>query len=185
MNVSEVVSEREFIARIQAIHIELGIGPHVIAARGLQLQPEPKALVSVCIAAHGGSFELTAAAAHAWLAMNHAAQHDGVSMALVSAYRSVAVQREIIRTKLARGDSIEAILASVAPPGYSEHHTGRAIDIGTSEDDALEEVFETTPAYAWLQAHAHDHGFVMSYPKGNPQGFVYEPWHWCYCHATS
>ena len=79
---------------------------------------------------------------------------DGVPMALVSAYRSVARQQEIIEAKLARGDSIASILVSVAPPGYSEHHTGRAVDIGTSEEDALEEEFETTPAFRWLQTHA-------------------------------
>lgn len=86
--------------------------------------------------------------------MQAAAARDGVTMSLVSAYRSVERQREIIETKLARGDSITDILKFVAPPGYSEHHTGRAIDIGTSEDDTLEEVFETTPAFAWLRVRA-------------------------------
>ncbi|MBC7919280.1 MAG: D-alanyl-D-alanine carboxypeptidase family protein [Rhodoferax sp.] len=170
----------DFAARIAGICQELGIAAGVIAQRGLQLQVEPAGLVEVCVAADGHVFQLTPSAREAWHAMQAAAARDGVAMALVSAYRSVERQREIVATKLARGETIANILTSVAPPGYSEHHTGRAIDIGTSEEDALEEVFETTPAFAWLQVHAGEHGFVMSYPRDNAQGFVYEPWHWCF-----
>ncbi len=43
-----------------------------------------------------------------------------------------------------------------------------------------EESFEATPAFAWLQAKAPAHGFHMSYPRDNPHGIIYEPWHWCY-----
>ena len=161
----------------------LGIAPELIAQRGLQLQYEPVTLVVAGTSNTGTSWELTAAACNAWQTMQRAATQDGVAMALVSAYRSVTRQREIIEAKLARGDSISCILASVAPPGYSEHHTGRAVDIGTSEEDALDEVFETTPAFAWLQTHAGEYGFVLSYPRSNRQGFVYEPWHWCW-HAA-
>lgn len=105
---------------------------------------------------------------------------DQIPLALVSAFRSVARQREIIVEKRAAGLGIEQILESVAPPGYSEHHTGRAIDIATSEADALDEVFETTPSFRWLEQHAASFGFTLSYPRNNPSGFVYEPWHWCY-----
>lgn len=169
-----------YAARIAGILNALGISPDAIAARGLVLQVEPAELVDVGVSATGRPFQLTPAARDAWRAMQTAAERDGVAMALVSSYRSVDRQREIIEAKLARGNRITDILQFVAPPGYSEHHTGRAIDIGTSEDDALEEVFETTPAFAWLRVHAGDFGFVMSYPKDNAQGFVYEPWHWCH-----
>lgn len=170
----------DFASRIAGILQALGIPSEVIASRGLKLQVEPAELVEVGVSSNGRLFQLTEATSEAWHAMHAAAAHDGVTMALVSAYRSVERQREIVAAKLARGDSIDDILSYVAPPGYSEHHTGRAIDIGTSEEDALEEVFETTPAFAWLKAHAREHGFVMSYPRDNAQGFVYEPWHWCY-----
>ena len=36
----------------------------------------------------------------------------------------------------------------------------------------------STPAFAWLAANAGAHGFHMSYPRDNPHGIVYEPWHW-------
>ena len=170
----------DFAARIAGILAELGIAEEVIAQRGLQLQVEPAELVGVSASADDRPFQLTLATCAAWRAMQTAAMRDSVTMALVSAYRSVERQREIVQTKLARGDSIADILTFVAPPGYSEHHTGRAIDIGTSEEDALEEVFETTPAFAWLRVHAGEYGFVMSYPRDNVQGFVYEPWHWCF-----
>ena len=176
----EAATPADFAARIAGILQELSIAPEVIAQRGLQLQVEPAELVDVSVSTDGYIFQLTPAARNAWRAMQAAAVRDGVTMALVSAYRSVERQREIVTTKLARGDSIAEILTFVAPPGYSEHHTGRAIDIGTSEEDALEEVFETTPAFTWLQVHAVEYGFVMSYPRDNAQGFVYEPWHWCY-----
>ena len=32
----------------------------------------------------------------------------------------------------------------------------------------------------WLASHAGEFGFSMSYPRGNPHGIVYEPWHWLY-----
>ncbi|MFX5776691.1 D-alanyl-D-alanine carboxypeptidase family protein, partial [Acinetobacter baumannii] len=50
-----------------------------------------------------------------------------------------------------------------AAPGFSEHHSGHALDIGTPGDAPAEESFETTDAFAWLQAHAGGHGFHLSY----------------------
>lgn len=73
---------------------------------------------------------------------------------------------------------MQEILNVNAAPGYSEHHGGRALDIGTPGEPPAEESFEHTPAFAWLTRHAGDFGFVMSYPRGNPHGIVYEPWHW-------
>ncbi|MNW15580.1 D-alanyl-D-alanine carboxypeptidase [compost metagenome] len=49
----------------------------------------------------------------------------------------------------------------------------------------LEEVFEQTPAFAWLQANADRFGFVLSFPRGNACGYLYEPWHWCYQQVTA
>ena len=46
------------------------------------------------------------------------------------------------------------------------------------DEPPAEESFETTPAFAWLSQHAARHGFSLSYPRGNPHGIVYEPWHW-------
>lgn len=173
-----------YALRIQAAFAEYGIDPDLAKRRLLTLQREPDALVVAHVAKDGHAFELTPDTAAAWKTMQTAAWVDGVPLALVSAFRSVDVQCGIIRRKLDNGMAIGEILQSVAPPGYSEHHTGRAIDIGTTEEDALEEVFENTPSFVWLQANARRFGFVMSYPAGNPEGFVYEPWHWCLQEGT-
>jgi D-alanyl-D-alanine carboxypeptidase len=101
-------------------------------------------------------------------------------MQIVSAFRSFDRQCEIIREKIAAGQTIEQILSASAPPGYSEHHTGRAVDIGGSADDPLEEDFEQTPAYAWLLHNAALYEFFLSFPRNNVYGYQYEPWHWTY-----
>jgi flavin reductase (DIM6/NTAB) family NADH-FMN oxidoreductase RutF/LAS superfamily LD-carboxypeptidase LdcB len=158
----------------------LGITPQRVHERGLVAHEEAQQLVLVEVNAQGREFQLQPQAAQAWAAMKAAAAGDGVTLVPESAFRSVARQAEIIRAKLDSGDSIDNILQWVAPPGASEHHTGRAIDIGTPGSVALQESFEDTTAFTWLQRHAARFGFVMSYPRGNPQGYGYEPWHWCW-----
>lgn len=158
----------------------LGITPEMLRLRGLQPHPEASALTLAETGSDGREYLLEPRAAAAWWAMKAAAAQGGVLMELASAFRSVGRQTEILQGKLAAGQSIEEALRWVAPPGYSEHHTGRAIDIATPGQAALEEDFETTPAYAWLQRHAGAHGFALSYPRGNASGYGYEPWHWCF-----
>ncbi len=80
---------------------------------------------------------------------------------------------------------IDKILTLSAPPGYSEHHTGCAIDINTPGCVATEEEFENTDAYRWLTEHAGRFGFTLSYPRDNALGFIYEPWHWCFQPASN
>jgi D-alanyl-D-alanine carboxypeptidase len=70
------------------------------------------------------------------------------------------------------------ILRSVAAPGCSEHHTGCALDLGDDTSPPLEESFGRTMAFRWLVRHAARFHFRLSYPRRNPQGLVYEPWHW-------
>ncbi len=117
-------------------------------------------------------------AARAWRRMQAAAYEDDIAIEAISGYRSHDYQLGIFERKLARGLSVEQILAVNAAPGYSEHHGGCAMDIGTPGEPPAEESFEATPAFAWLHRRAGDFGFRMSYPRGNPHGIVYEPWHW-------
>ena len=116
----------------------------------------------------------------AWLAMKALAARDEVELILHSAYRSLESQAHIIERKLKLQQPLERIFAASAPPGFSEHHTGRALDIGTPGCEPQEEPFADTPAYAWLEANASRFDFRLSYPRGNAQGFIYEPWHWYY-----
>ncbi len=111
-------------------------------------------------------------------AMLHAAAAEGIVLQLVSGFRSVGYQVGLIRRKLARGQSLEQALSVLAAPGHSEHHSGRAIDITTPGCPPADTSFENTHAFAWLNRHAGAHGFRLSYPKDNPHGIMYEPWHW-------
>jgi D-alanyl-D-alanine carboxypeptidase len=122
--------------------------------------------------------QLTPDTAEAWRAMKQAAAAAGVPLLLVSGFRSIRHQTDIIRRKLAAGQPIAAILAVNAAPGFSEHHTGRAVDIATPGTRPLTTEFEHSPAFAWLQENAASFGFRMPYGRGNRFGFEYEPWHW-------
>ncbi|KIA81256.1 D-alanyl-D-alanine carboxypeptidase [Chromobacterium piscinae] len=157
---------------------ELGIAPADLLARGLAIHAEPAELALAESNAEGREFLLIPAAAAAWQAMRRAAADQGVEMFLLSAFRSVARQHEIVAAKLARGLSLDQILRVSAAPGFSEHHSGCAVDIGAPGSPPLEEAFETTAAFGWLERRAADFGFHLSYPRGNASGYLYEPWHW-------
>lgn len=158
----------------------LGISTEMIERKGLQFHPEAQELVIAERDEHGKEYLLIPEAAKAWHQLKHAAQEDEIVVEIVSSFRSIERQIDIIRTKLERGMPIETILTLSAPPGYSEHHTGCAVDINTPGCIATEEPFEHTEAFRWLQIHASRFGFYLSYPRGNAFGFIYEPWHWCF-----
>jgi len=119
-------------------------------------------------------------AADAWLAMCGKAAEQGIELQPVSAFRSVEHQADIVRRKLDKGLDMEKILEVSAAPGYSEHHSGRALDITTPGFAVLEEEFEQSPACEWLREHAPGFGFSLSFPRGNRHGMAYEPWHWAW-----
>lgn len=158
----------------------LGIASAKVAARGLPLRAEATDLVSAGPDMLGRERFLTAETAAAWEKMRAAAEADGVTLLLVSAFRSLDYQVGIFKRKLEKGQSIDQILNVNLPPGYSEHHTGRAIDIAAPGAPPLTEEFDQTLAFRWLQSHAHRFNFTMTYPRGNSHGVIYEPWHWVY-----
>ncbi len=166
-------------AIIRSAHA-LGVPHDYARTRGLRAVREPAALACIGIDTQGRSQWLTPRAARAFAGMQCAAAEAGVVLEVISAFRSAEYQLGIVQRKLARGLSIDAILAVSAAPGYSEHHSGRAVDLGCPGYSALEETFEHSPAFAWLCANAAGHGFRLSYPRGNPHGIAYEPWHWCW-----
>lgn len=158
----------------------LGLDDSYGDSTGLPLVAEPAALTLAGFDRYRRHLWLVAPAARAWRSMHTAALHDDVVLEAISGYRSHDYQLGIFERKLARGLSVEQILTVNAAPGYSEHHSGRALDIGTPDEPPAEESFEGTPAFAWLRDNAAAYGFVMSYPRDNPHGIVYEPWHWRY-----
>lgn len=169
------------IAAFRRLWARLGI-PAEIAARAAQrINPEAKLLVFIGRAKDDGRIlRLTPRAASAWRKMQAAAATDGVTLLPLSAFRSVARQTTIIRRKLAAGQAIEDILRVSAVPGCSEHHTGRALDLGAPGHLKLEASFARTREFRWLRRHAGRFGFHLSYPRNNRQAIAYEPWHWCW-----
>ncbi len=175
-----MIQAADYESEIDSLHRALGIAADFRRQCLLSLQIVPGRLVPTEADCFGRPQQLTEAACRAWTAMKQAAAGQGVEMFLVSAFRSPQYQHDLIAKKLARGQSIEKILAVNAAPGYSEHHTGRALDIGAPDCEVLTEEFENTAAFEWLADNAGRYGFSMSYPRGNEFGIAYEPWHWCF-----
>lgn len=158
----------------------LGVPADYGRSRGLRLVGEPRRLAFAGYDIHQRPQWLQPRAARAWFALRQAAALSQVELQLVSAFRSAEYQLGILERKRARGQDIEEILRVSAAPGYSEHHSGRALDLTTPGFAALEQEFEGSPAFAWLRRHAHEYGFALSFPPDNPHGIAYEPWHWCW-----
>lgn len=120
-------------------------------------------------------------AAQALLAMQRAAAADGVELVVLSAFRSLELQKDLFfDVKSERAQSARERAQVSAPPGFSEHSTGYALDLGDGRDPTadLSPSFAGTDAFRWLQNHAARYHFVLSFPENNPQGVAYEPWHW-------
>jgi D-alanyl-D-alanine carboxypeptidase len=168
--------------RLEAIAqaIALGVPRDYARAHRMTAVREPAALEFIGIDIHNRPQWLTPRAARAFTRMRELAREDRVTLDIVSAFRSADYQLGILRGKCERGLSMAEILRVSAAPGYSEHHSGRAIDLTTPGYAALEEEFERSPAFVWLRKHAARFGYALSYPRRNRHGIAYEPWHWCW-----
>ena len=116
-------------------------------------------------------------------AMIAKAKAEGVQLGVVSGFRSIADQDYLyFEVKAERGESAKTRAEVSAPPGYSEHHTGYAVDLidESQPKTYVEESFVTTPAYRWLMKNAAFFNFEMSFPQNNKDSLAYEPWHWRY-----
>lgn len=116
---------------------------------------------------------LTSEAENAFYSMKKAAANDGISLSIISGFRSYYSQRTIYNNYVARDGVKEADTYS-ARPGHSEHQTGLAMDI-----NSLEVSFEDTAEGKWLNENCSRFGFIIRYPKGKSDetGYMYEPWH--------
>jgi zinc D-Ala-D-Ala carboxypeptidase len=129
----------------------------------------------------GSGYRLRKAAAAKFQAMVSAARSSGVNITTISAFRSVDDQKRLFfGVGAERGQQPTKRAEVSAPPKYSEHHTGYAVDLGDSSaaDTNLNQRFDTTPVYKWLKANAATYSFEISFPKDNIQKVSYEPWHW-------
>ena len=167
-------------ASLRAFHAKLGIASNYAQTTRLPIQRVPLDLVDIGVDIYDRPQQMQSDAAQAWFAMRESAKQDSVSLLVVSAFRSPEYQVEVIQRQLDHGGKIEEILTRVAAPGFSEHHSGCALDITTPGYEAVEEEFEDSPAYRWLSECGSEFAFVMTYPRDNEYGVIYEPWHWCY-----
>jgi zinc D-Ala-D-Ala carboxypeptidase len=129
----------------------------------------------------GGGYRLRKTAAAKFQAMVAAARSSGIDITTISAFRSVEDQKRLFfGVGAERGQQPTKRAEVSAPPKYSEHHTGYAIDVGDGTVPAtnLNQNFDTTPAFKWLKANAATYSFELSFPKDNIQKVSYEPWHW-------
>ncbi len=114
-------------------------------------------------------------------AMIAQAKSEGIQLGIISGFRSLEDQQYLFfDVKAERGETPKTRAEVSAPPGYSEHHTGYAVDfIDESQPTTqLEKSFETSLAYRWLEKNAAFYSFEMSFPKDPDSPLSYEPWHW-------
>lgn len=143
-------------------------------------EADPTELVSLT---YNGAILMQPEAAESFETMVADAERAGVYLVPISGFRTVEDQQYLFfEIKAERGQSVSTRAEVSAPPGFSEHHTGFAIDIGDANQPStdLSVAFEETEAFRWLDENAPRYSFELSFPEGNDQGVQYEPWHWRY-----
>ena len=144
-------------------------------------EADPNSLIRVGMYYDRGESLVNEAAA-AFQKMQAQAQTQGIKIRIISGFRAFAAQKILFDKQIrSKGNQSNAARFS-APPGYSEHHTGYALDIGDGKQLAtdLKYQFEKTASYRWLASNAGYYGFELSFPRNNLQGVTFEPWHWRY-----
>lgn len=172
------MTKEQYIEYIARLHKEIGIPEDYALRSGLPLHLETEDLAASEADMFGRPQQMTPRTLQCWKKIKSQADSDGIEILLVSAYRSTEYQKSIFDKKIKSGESLENILKVNAAPGYSEHHTGRALDLATPGYPPLTEAFEETDAFQWLKENAAAFYFKMSFPRENPYGLNYEPWHW-------
>lgn len=122
--------------------------------------------------------------------MLEAASDEGYSLYVCSAYRSVDRQKELfnesmidyVNQGMTYYEAAIETAKSIAWPGESEHATGLAMDIVSSDYAGLDEKQGETDDQKWLMEHCYEYGFILRYPKDKSEdtGIIYEPWHYRY-----
>ena len=115
-----------------------------------------------------------------WFRLDSAAKVNDIHLLIVSAYRSYKHQAQIIERKIKLGKSLINILKENKLPGFSEHHTGCAIDFTNKNYNGLSENFKYSKEYTWLLENAHLYNFYLTYSEDVIMDIGFEPWHWYY-----
>lgn len=112
-------------------------------------------------------------AADALEEMQAAAAAEGLTLYVVSGYRSYETQ-EAVYAGWVNQDGKELADTYSSRAGYSDHQTGYTFDLNSLEQD-----FAYTEEGIWLAEHCAEFGFIIRYPEGKEMytGYTYEPWH--------
>lgn len=122
--------------------------------------------------------------------MLQAAEEQGYKLYITSAYRSIKYQQGLVdndvnrylQQGLSKKKALKKTYNYLMPAGFSEHHTGLAIDILCDKNMQLDETQAKEPSNIWLQEHCQEFGFILRYPKDKEDitKIKYEPWHFRY-----
>ncbi|MDT6460081.1 M15 family metallopeptidase [Enterococcus faecium] len=123
-----------------------------------------------------------------------AAEEAGFPLVMVSAYRSVSSQQQVFeqnvqdvmsRQGVSEEEATKITKETITEPGYSEHHTGLAVDVvdqnwyNSYPSTVLDASYGDQPGAKWIAENAAQYGFIVRYPKGREDitKITYEPWH--------
>ena len=117
--------------------------------------------------------------ASAFIKMARDARSEGFNIRAISTYRTYEYQ-ENLYNNYAKEDGINKADTYSARPGFSEHHTGLAVDIDNINTSYTN--FSSTKEFLWIKENAHKYGFILRYPKDKEHitGYIYESWHYRY-----
>ena len=116
-------------------------------------------------------------------------KNDGIQTVLLGSYRTIKQQGEIFERNLSEF-GLEYTRKYVAKPGYSEHHTGLAIDVGILLEGKLyrtkEELLSVKHLFEIVHKKLPLYGFILRYPKDKESitKIAYEPWHYRYIDSS-
>ena len=115
----------------------------------------------------------------AFTKMARDASSQGYNIRAISTYRTYEYQENLYNNYVKK-DGVNNADTYSARPGFSEHHTGLAVDIDNIETSYMN--FENTKEFTWMMENAYKYGFILRYPKDKVDitGYMYEPWHYRY-----
>ncbi|MEX2459050.1 MAG: M15 family metallopeptidase [Actinomycetota bacterium] len=142
---------------------------------------EPPDLVSAGLAGFAGPYQVRQLVVADLSALREAAADAGNPIELEAAHRTYEQQAALFDMRVAELGEEEA-LRKVARPGHSEHQLGTTVDFKTAGAEDVDLTWGSTPAGGWTLAHAHEFGFILTYPEGAEARscYAYEPWHYRY-----
>lgn len=134
----------------------------------------------VTVNATYGRGEIKEEAYNAFIRMYNDAAKEGLYLYISSPYRSYQYQTTLYTNYVNQDGQVSADTYS-ARPGFSEHQTGLAMDLGTKSNPSIS-AFASSKEFIWVSQNSYKYGFILRYPEGKEYitGYIYEPWHYRY-----